>query len=53
MLFSRHKTEMIAADTALPGRDTRPFAGRDELVRQLRADVDSALRIVAPGQEQE
>jgi len=26
MLFSRQKTHMIAADDALPGRDTRPFA---------------------------
>jgi peptide-methionine (S)-S-oxide reductase len=26
MLFSRQKTQMIAADDALPGRDTRPFA---------------------------
>jgi len=26
MLFSRQKTRMIAADDALPGRDTRPFA---------------------------
>ena len=26
MLFNRQKTQMIAADDALPGRDTRPFA---------------------------
>jgi peptide-methionine (S)-S-oxide reductase len=26
MLFSRQKTHMIAADDALPGRETRPFA---------------------------
>ena len=26
MLFSRQKTQMISADDALPGRDTRPFA---------------------------
>jgi peptide-methionine (S)-S-oxide reductase len=29
MLFSRQKTEMITADSALPGRDTRPFAVGD------------------------
>jgi peptide-methionine (S)-S-oxide reductase len=26
MLFSSHKTTMVASDRALPGRDTRPFA---------------------------
>ena len=29
MLFSRQKTEMITADSALPGRQTRPFAVGD------------------------
>jgi peptide-methionine (S)-S-oxide reductase len=29
MLFSRQKTEMITADSALPGRETRPFAVGD------------------------
>ena len=39
----------IAVDFIERLRDTRPFASVDDLVRQLRADVDSARSLVSPG----
>jgi riboflavin kinase/FMN adenylyltransferase len=36
----------LAVDFVARLRDTRPFAGPDELVAQLRADVEQARRIV-------
>jgi riboflavin kinase/FMN adenylyltransferase len=39
----------MALDFAQRLRDTRAFAGPDELVRQLRADVAAAARIVTQG----
>ena len=36
----------LAVDFVARLRDTRPFAGPDELVAQLRADVEQARRMV-------
>jgi riboflavin kinase/FMN adenylyltransferase len=43
----------LALDFAQRLRETRAFAGPAELVRQLRADVAAAARVVASGAEQE
>jgi riboflavin kinase/FMN adenylyltransferase len=39
---------VIAVDFIQRLRDTRPFAGKDQLIAQLREDVEKARRIVAP-----
>ena len=38
----------LALDFVERLRDTRPFAGPNELVRQLRADVEAAARVAGP-----
>jgi len=38
----------LAVDFVDRLRDTRPFGGVDDLVRQLRADVDQAARLAGP-----
>jgi riboflavin kinase / FMN adenylyltransferase len=38
----------LAVDFVDRLRDTRPFGGIDDLVRQLRADVDQAARLAGP-----
>jgi len=42
----------LALDFVERLRDTRPFAGPEELKRQLRADVEAAARIAGPARKE-